>query len=65
MYQWYFKNQEIRTLNPNYEGQKSERLLITTFFPKHKGNYWCIAELEDASGRITSHHATLTAGTYT
>ncbi len=58
-YQWFFENQAISL--PDYEGQTSERLLISTFLPKHKGVYWCVAE--DASGtQITSRHATLTAG---
>ncbi len=61
MYQWRFENQAILSL-PDYKGQTSERLLISTFLPKHKGVYWCVAE--DASGtQITSCHATLTAGT--
>ncbi len=69
-YQWFFDDQAIslpeydeQNLLPEYEGQKSERLLILKVLPKHKGVYSCIAE--DVSGtRITSQPATLTAGTY-
>ena len=58
-YQWYFENQAI--VDSGYEGQQSQRLLILKFFPKHKGNYWCI--VEDKSGtRMISHSAALTAG---
>ncbi len=61
-YQWYFENQAIVTTpDSGYEGQQSQRLQILNIFPKHKGNYWCIAE--DKSGtRMDSHHAVLTAG---
>ena len=58
-YKWYFENQAIS--NPDYKGHTSECLLISKFFPKHKGAYWCVAE--DASGtQITSRHVILTAG---
>ena len=58
-YQWYFKNQAISL--PDYEGQTSERLLVSKYLPKHRGAYWCVAG--DGSGtQITSRHAALTAG---
>ncbi len=63
-YQWYFDNQAISLPDGQneYEGQKSECLLVLKLFPKHKGVYWCTAE--NALGtRITSKYAALTAGT--
>ncbi len=64
---WYCNDQTIshpdgQTLLPEYEGQKSERLLILKVLPKHKGVYSCIAE-DESGTRITSKRVALTAGT--
>ena len=64
---WYFNDQAIslpdeQNLLPEYEGQKSERLLILKVIPKHKGVYSCIAE-DEYGTRITSKRVVLIAGT--